>query len=107
MCACMPGMRAFYTRIFRGRKWEKTRPSQAYHYGNGNSGAGQPRSANSTFGSSGVKNKIKRKDDFEMMVSEVDVDRESRGLDQQAERRKVLEMNNDDYDAGGESTNVQ
>ena len=77
MCACMPGMRAFYTRIFRGGKWEKTGPSQAYHYGNCNSGAGQPRSATNTFGSSETKNRIKRKDDFEMMVSEVDVDSES------------------------------
>ncbi len=65
----MPGVRAFYTRIFRDRKWEKTGASHGYPAVSGS----QHKSAVETFGSSGSgpRNKIAGKVEFELMVTEI------------------------------------
>ena len=70
MCACMPGMRAFYTRVFRGRKWEKTGASHGYPAVSDT----HRKSASDTFASSGtgLRGKIHRKSQFELMVTETD-----------------------------------
>lgn len=71
ICACMPGMRAFYTRVLRGRKAEKTSKSQSYP----TSGASYSKNGTETLGSAGsssLRNKIRMKNDFELMVTEND-----------------------------------
>lgn len=66
----MPGMRAFYTRIFRGRKWEKTGASHGYPAVRNT----HQKSASETFTSSGsgLRDKMHRKNQFELMVTETD-----------------------------------
>lgn len=69
ICACMPGMRAFYTRIFRRRKDERAGTSQGYTKGTGS----YLKNTNDTFSSTssaGFKSKIRMKNDFELMVTE-------------------------------------
>ncbi|KAK5086256.1 hypothetical protein LTR70_007370 [Exophiala xenobiotica] len=70
MCACMPGMRAFYTRVCRGRNWEKTGASHGYPAVSNT----HQKSARDTFASSGtgLRDKVHRKGQFELMVTETD-----------------------------------
>lgn len=73
ICACMPGMRAFYTRILRGRERKRTSTSTSQGYAT--SGASYSKNATETFGSAGsssLRDKIRTKNDFEMMVTETD-----------------------------------
>jgi len=70
MCACMPGMRALYSKLFRGRKWSKGDAS----HGDSAGSSSLQKSASEALSSaaSGLGDKIYKKNEFELMVSEND-----------------------------------
>jgi hypothetical protein len=62
-CACMPGMRAFYTQVFPGKRWKENRCKRSQDY----TSSGHP-SSSGTVGSNGrVGSQAKRQDELELI----------------------------------------